>query len=60
VGGGGGEIWVTFATKDSKVCIGGVSTIKGKERGVVVKSFCKMTVNEMCGSVEGLNPKGRR
>lgn len=55
MGGGGREVWVTLTAKNSKVCIEWVSSIEGKKRGVVMKSFGGMMVNEMRGSVEGLN-----
>jgi hypothetical protein len=51
VGGGGGEVWVALPSEDAKVCVGGVDSIKGKERGVVVKCFGWVSVNEVSGGV---------
>jgi hypothetical protein len=58
VGCGGGEVWVTLATEDTKVRVGWVGSIKGKVGGVVIKSFGGMSVDETRGSVESFNPEG--
>lgn len=54
------EIGVATTPKHAKVIIGGLSTIEGKEWRGEGKCFSGVTVEEIRGGVESLNPVRRR
>lgn len=52
----GGKAGIALAIEDSRMCVARICTEEGKERCVVVESLGAVLVDEVSGSVEGLDP----
>jgi len=60
VGRGSGNVGITTTPKNPKMVIGGRMTKEGLIWCRKLKSGCGVTIEEISGGVEGLNPIGRR
>jgi ABC-type hemin transport system substrate-binding protein len=57
---GGGKVWIAGTTENAKVLIGGCGAIESHVGAEGVQSLGGESVEQICGSVERLDPKTSR